>query len=294
MAVRSIWYTPLKLACCFAGGGSRGIIQAGYAKALIESGRVPDFIFGTSVGALNACMFVQGDADKLYELWTTVKNKQVYQFHFWTIAQLLLNRNHVYDSSPLKELIDKFIDFPRLQDRGLNFQITATNLTDWKTESYGPRDLTEQEFKTFLLASASPPMAFPPVQFRGKQYGDGGLINNFNTSNAVKAGADFILILTPTVRDDTKINNMIDMFNILTSLPEYCYLDRELAYLDKINEVQAPYPNLREIKHGVVRPERSSGIGLLDFDMSGIDRVQLMSLSYESARKQLDNLFNQA
>lgn len=283
----------MKLSLNLAGGGSRGILQAGYIKALSETQAKPDFVFGTSVGSLNGCMYVQGDIDRMEELWLTISNDKVYKFHFWTVPQILFSRNHLYDSSPLGQLIDKFVDFEKLRAKGSHFKITATNVTDWKTESYGPTDLTEEEFKTFLLASASPPMCFPPVEFRGKLYGDGGLINNFNVSNAVRAGADYVLVMTPTVREDTKVNNMIDMFNLLVSIPEYCYLDRELSFLDKINDIQAPFPNLREIKHFVLRPPEGSGIGLLDFQYKGMDRKELMQRSYELARGKLAHLFDE-
>lgn len=276
-----------------AGGGARGILQAGYIRAIVEAGITPDWVFGTSVGSLNACLYVQGDLYKLYELWNTITDEQVYKFHFWTVSQLLIDRNHIYDSSPLAELIDRTIDFELLQKNGKNFKITATNLTDWATESYGPCELTENEFKTFLLASASPPLAFAPVEFRGKMYGDGGLTNNFNISNAVHAGADKILIVTPTIREDTNLDNVIGIFNILTGIPEYCYLDRELAFIDKINQVQAQFQDLREIKHFILKPQTASAIGLLDFSFKGMDRAEIMQAAYVYARTELENLFNE-
>ena len=38
----------------FGGGGSRGALQVGAMRALLEAGFVPDLLVGTSIGAANA------------------------------------------------------------------------------------------------------------------------------------------------------------------------------------------------------------------------------------------------
>ncbi|MEE1334753.1 MAG: patatin-like phospholipase family protein, partial [Erysipelotrichaceae bacterium] len=60
----------MKKALVMAGGGTRGAYQAGAIKALIEMGRNDwNIVTGTSVGALNACLVVQKDYDKLFALY---------------------------------------------------------------------------------------------------------------------------------------------------------------------------------------------------------------------------------
>jgi NTE family protein len=41
----------------FAGGGSLGAVQVGMLRVLLAAGVQPDFIIGTSVGAINAAYF---------------------------------------------------------------------------------------------------------------------------------------------------------------------------------------------------------------------------------------------
>jgi len=43
-----------KTAFVFTGGGSLGAIQVGMSRVLLTSGVLPDFVVGSSVGALNA------------------------------------------------------------------------------------------------------------------------------------------------------------------------------------------------------------------------------------------------
>jgi NTE family protein len=46
-----------KTAFVFAGGGSLGAVQVGMLRVLLAAGVQPDFIIGTSVGAINAAYF---------------------------------------------------------------------------------------------------------------------------------------------------------------------------------------------------------------------------------------------
>ncbi len=49
--------TGQKTAFVFAGGGSLGAIQVGMLGVLLATGLQPDFVIGTSVGAINASYF---------------------------------------------------------------------------------------------------------------------------------------------------------------------------------------------------------------------------------------------
>ena len=45
------------MAFVFAGGGSLGSVQVGMLSALVAAGHIPDFVIGSSVGAINAAVF---------------------------------------------------------------------------------------------------------------------------------------------------------------------------------------------------------------------------------------------
>lgn len=49
--------TGQKTAFAFAGGGSLGAIQVGMLRVLLSAGVRPDFVVGSSVGAMNAAYF---------------------------------------------------------------------------------------------------------------------------------------------------------------------------------------------------------------------------------------------
>ncbi len=258
-------------------GASRGIVQAGYLKALIEKKIVPDMVFGSSVGTLNACLYLQGDLDKLEQLWLTIKTSNIYTINYLNIPQLFINKNCVFNNAPLKALIDKWIDYKKIISSPIPLYIGVTNLTLGTSEVYRADEMGEEAFKKAVLASASVPLAFPAVELMpGMFYGDSGLTNNFNLRPAIAQGADKIILMSPTTKERAKTKTAGDMFSILTSIPEYGYLERELSYISKLNEYQDNIPGIKDIDVIVIKPEQPTGIELLDFEYKGRDRKALI------------------
>ena len=59
----------LKRAIVLGGGGSKGAYQIGAWRALRELGVDYHIITGTSIGACNGALMVQGDYERALELW---------------------------------------------------------------------------------------------------------------------------------------------------------------------------------------------------------------------------------
>ena len=59
------------------GGGAKGSYQVGAYKALKEMGYEFDYIVGTSIGAINGAMFVQGDEKLAEKIWLDIEFSMV-------------------------------------------------------------------------------------------------------------------------------------------------------------------------------------------------------------------------
>ena len=72
-----------------AGGGGKGAYQIGVWEVLEEYGIVPNIkaISGTSVGALNAVLFAQGDLELAREVWSTISPKAVMKMNVSLLHQ---------------------------------------------------------------------------------------------------------------------------------------------------------------------------------------------------------------
>jgi NTE family protein len=85
--------TGQKTAFVFAGGGSLGAIQVGMLRVLLAAGLQPDFVIGSSVGAVNAAYFAGAPnaegVEKLADLWSGLRRSDVFPFTFASAVGLL-------------------------------------------------------------------------------------------------------------------------------------------------------------------------------------------------------------
>src|SRR3990172_5292506 len=74
---------PGQIVLVFQGGGALGAYQAGVYRALHEAGIEPDWIIGTSIGAINAGLIAGNEAQNrlpaLEEFWQRMADKSFWQ-----------------------------------------------------------------------------------------------------------------------------------------------------------------------------------------------------------------------
>ena len=61
-----------EFALALSGGGTRGAYEVGAYKALIEMGIKINAIVGTSIGALNAAMFISNGIDSAEDMYNKI------------------------------------------------------------------------------------------------------------------------------------------------------------------------------------------------------------------------------
>src|SRR6201984_2840856 len=75
---------PGQVVLVLQGGGALGSYQAGVYQALHEAGIEPDWIIGTSIGAINASLIAgtspQNRLSRLREFWKKMEQKPVWSF----------------------------------------------------------------------------------------------------------------------------------------------------------------------------------------------------------------------
>jgi Patatin-like phospholipase len=173
-----------------SGGGQNGAFGAGFLVGWSEAGTRPQFDIagGVSTGALmvtHAFLGTPADDAKLQELYTTVTKKDIYTDR--SILDLL-SSDSLADTAPLRALIAKFITEKELErvaaafDQGRIAVVGTTNVDYGQTWIWnlsliakaGDLDL----YRKVLLASASFPIVFPPVEIDGHLFVDGAARSN--------------------------------------------------------------------------------------------------------------------
>ncbi|NLV89573.1 MAG: patatin-like phospholipase family protein [Tissierellia bacterium] len=196
------------------GGGAKGSYHIGVYKALMEEGVEIKGVVGTSIGALNGAMIVQGDYDKCYELWSKITYSMVVDVNdeeIERIIQLKLGREDLrfikekikeligykgFDITPLKRLLDEYIDEEKIRNSGMDFGMVTINLSEFKPLYMYIEDIPKGELTQYLLASAYLPF-FKAEKLGGKRYLDGGFYDNLPYRMLLNKGyKDIILIRT--------------------------------------------------------------------------------------------------
>ncbi len=218
------------------GGGARAAYQVGVVKAVRDilgsPARNPfPIVCGTSAGAINAAtLAVFADnfsraVGNLLEVWEHMHCDQIYHTDPWRImktgarwlaALMLVSRRNpvsLLDNQPLREMLEKNLDFEKIQthiDSGALYAVcvTASGYTTGQSVSFfqGGSGLEGWERNQrigaavplkleLLLASAALPFIFPAVKVHREYFGDGSMRQIAPVSPALHLGADRVLIV---------------------------------------------------------------------------------------------------
>ena len=216
-----------------SGGGQNGAFGAGYLNGWTERGTRPEFeiVTGVSTGALIAPLAFLGpkyDAE-LKRFYTTHSTRDIVKPNY---VAGLLSGAAVTDSRPLADLISEFVtpallaEVAREHRRGRRLALITTNIEAQRPVLWDMGQIAEagtlealELFRKVVLASASIPGAFPPVQIdvvaNGEKY----------TELHVDGATTTNLFLAPLnltgVRDNKRRSGRIYILTNGKYLPEY-------------------------------------------------------------------------
>jgi NTE family protein len=176
------------------GGGARGAYQVGAWQALRELGLEYGGVAGTSVGALNGAMMVQGDLDRALEIWSEIKPSRIVsvdedlyerlkrlEFSSGDARHLLQRFKSIFrdgmDTAPLRALLGEVIDEARVRAAGLEFGFVTVSLSTWRPLKMYISDVPAGQLIDYLLASARMPV-FKRQRIDGGLVLDGGFHDN--------------------------------------------------------------------------------------------------------------------
>src|SRR5690349_9045001 len=193
------------------GGGALGAYQAGVYQALMEGGIEPDWVIGTSIGAINGAIIAGNEPAnriaRLQEFWNGVtRNTPLDQL--WPTAifgnalanlstvmngipgfftpnplaacgptfPLGIERAAYYSTEPLKQTLARLVDFEHLGRQRVRLSVGAVNVRTGEMRYFDSRDMPVTV--AHIMASGALPPAFPAVEIDGEYYWDGGIYSN--------------------------------------------------------------------------------------------------------------------
>jgi NTE family protein len=203
---------PSQTVYVFQGGGALGAYQAGFVEALEDAELPPDWLVGTSIGAINAALIAgNAPADRLKALrkfWDRVTrpglsphlpaNPFTAAFQTWqTLTTGIpgffkprgpqawdMNRRAplpelgFYDTAPLAATLRELVDFDRIAAAEVRLTLCAVNVRTGGLALFDNRDGRTRIAPEHIMASGALPPGFAPVQIGEDAFWDGGIYSN--------------------------------------------------------------------------------------------------------------------
>ncbi len=205
---------PGQVVLVLQGGGALGSYQAGVYEALHEAGVEPDWIIGTSIGAINASLIAGNEPHdrlpRLKEFWKRMERRPAWAFgnlfpgfdeklSYWSTVThgvtgffkpnplahagdaYVLGPEHAgyYSTSPLEKTLEELVDFKLANRCTPRLTVGAAHVRTSQMRYFDSRDcaITVKH----VMASGALPPAFPAVRIEGELYWDGGILSNTPT-----------------------------------------------------------------------------------------------------------------
>jgi len=172
---------PPKIALALGGGAARGFAHIGVIKALEAHGIVPDFVAGTSAGALVGALYAGGYSG--FDL-----QRAALQMDDSVIADWSLPDRGFIKGEALQNFVNRAVQNRTLDKLNRPFAAVVTDLQSgdmvvFRTGNTGMA----------VRASSSVPGVFQPVSINGREYVDGGLVSPVPVRAARRMGADLVI-----------------------------------------------------------------------------------------------------
>jgi len=173
-----------------SGGGDNGAFGAGFLNGWRESGRRPQFdvVGGVSTGALlatHAFLGTPADDATLEEMYTKITSADIYTDRG---ILSLLSADSLRDTAPLRAMLAKYITAETLKrvaaayDENRMLVVGTTNIDYGQTWVWNMTAIAKagklELYRDVLLASASFPIVFPPVEIDDHLFVDGAARSN--------------------------------------------------------------------------------------------------------------------
>lgn len=195
----------------FEGGGALGAYQLGVYQAMHEAGIEPDWVVGTSIGAINGAIISGNPPEKrmerLHEFWDGLQRKSVQPFAgllnmfgntlsnlnimakgvpgffepnpqamFGQFARLGLDNASYYNTAPLRRTLTALVDEDYLATKTVRLTVGAVNARTGVMRYFDSSK--EHVGVEHVMASGALPPAFPAIRIDGEPYWDGGIYSN--------------------------------------------------------------------------------------------------------------------
>lgn len=171
-----------RIGVALGGGAVRGAAHIGVLSVLAREGIIPDFIAGSSIGAIVGAGYAAGlSPDELGELFRTLHWNRLVR----PVVRISLN---LLSIGRLRRFLAQALPVSTFDQLSLPFAAVACDLNRGEQVILREGDLVEA-----ICASAALPGLFTPVRQGERLLVDGGVVNNLPLDVVRAMGAEYVI-----------------------------------------------------------------------------------------------------
>lgn len=192
---------PPRIALVLDGGAAKGFAHVGVIKALEAHALQVDIIVGTSAGSVVGAIYAAGyNGFDLQRVALSMDERTVSDW-------VLPNRGFIKGES-LQKFVNEAVQNRPIERLNRTLAVVATDLQSGEMLVFRSGDTG-----LAVRASSSVPGIFQPVQLRGREYVDGGLVSPVPVKTARELGADIVIAVD--ISDKPKQGKLRDSIDVL-------------------------------------------------------------------------------
>lgn len=176
-----------KIGLALSGGGALGFAHIGALQALEEHGVKPDFISGSSMGAIIGAIYCAGYSPA--KIMRIIQAEKLYKLDKLMSPNLNFKQKGLSSHATLRATLKELIPHDCFDSLEIPFAVCVTNITSGTYEYY----YSDKGIVEYVVASASIPGVFDPVVIKNTTYVDGGVLNNLPAEILHQKGCDYII-----------------------------------------------------------------------------------------------------
>ncbi len=171
----------LKMGLALGAGGARGLVHIGVLRILEKEGIRPDYIAGTSIGAVVAGAYAAGrSSDSIEDVFRQTDWKKMVDF--------TLPKSGLLEGKFVERRIRTLVRNSNFKDLRIPLQVVAYDMSLRKKTVFNKGDVTKA-----VCASLAIPGIFAPLKIGSHEYIDGGVSDPTPFDLLKEMGADVII-----------------------------------------------------------------------------------------------------
>ncbi|PZX52000.1 patatin-like phospholipase family protein [Algoriphagus chordae] len=229
---------PAKIGLVLSGGGAKGIAHVGVIKAMEKAGIKPDYIVGTSMGAVVGGLYSLGySADELEEIvrqidWKLLISNRVsfkyiafeekeyynrYLVEFPVVNGKIAFPSGLIQGQVLSDILHYYAwpanTYATFDDFPIPFRCVATDIRNGQ-----PIIFDKGYLQDALRSSIAIPTVFSAFDLDSTSVVDGGVVNNFPVDIVREMGADIVIGVNVSDEDFREVDDLGGFTGILMQI----------------------------------------------------------------------------